>query len=330
MTDLLLSPHNDDEALFASYIALRERPKVIVCLLGGRKKDYPLPTERAAESRTAMRILGCEFEQLWFACDPAQWDLVELRLREEPEPDRVWVPTPEPGGHSHHNKLARVAHDIWPGKLSYYSTYRCEETGWPVRTTHGHPVNVDPAWPTLKRQALDCYRTQIARAGTRMHFERSLDEYEAVGLRLNLGGGINPIAGFVNLDRSTGWRFETGLTDYATGSVEAITVSHALMYVAVEEWPFVFGEMARVLDSGGIIRITEDAIGAAGSSRPSIRPRAAVATSADLVLEHLHAAGLPGRVVAPDETSFRDGSLIQQNYGAPPDVFHVEASADPL
>jgi LmbE family N-acetylglucosaminyl deacetylase len=326
VTQLLLSPHNDDEALFASYIALREKPKVIVALLGARKKNYPAPIDRVAESAAAMEILGCEFEQLHFACDPASWDIVETRLRDEPDPDRVWVPTPEPNGHSQHNKLARLANEIWPGRLSYYSTYRTDRNGWPTRTTHGHSIAVEEGWPELKRRALDCYQTQIQRDGTRMHFERSLDEYEMHALRLNLGGGINPIGGFVNLDKSAGWMFESGLTDYANASVEAISVSHVLMYIDPERWPFIFDEFARVLQPGGFIRITEDAIGAARSSRPVIRPGAAIATTPELVLEHLTDVGLAAARVEPDETGFVDGSLIQQNYGQPPDVFHVEGT----
>jgi LmbE family N-acetylglucosaminyl deacetylase len=302
---------------------------VIVCLLGARKKDYPLPTERVAESAAAAEILGCEFEQLYLPCDPPLWDLVEILLRQQPEPDRVWVPVPEPKGHSQHNKLARLANEIWPGRLSYFSTYRCEESGYPIRTEHGFPIAVDEGWPSMKHAALACYQTQIQRDGTRMHFERELTEYATDSLRLNLAGGINPIPGYVNIDKTTGWTFEAGLTDFASDSVDAITESHGLMYVALEDWPYVFGEIARVLRPGGTVRITQDAIGAAGSSRPSIRPGAAVATTPELVLEHLAWAGIDAEIVEPDETNFSDRSLIQQNYGNPPDVFHVEGVKNP-
>lgn len=325
MIQLLLSPHNDDEALFASYIALREQPKVIVCLLGARKQDYPHPMERVAESAAAAEILGYELEQLYLPCDPPLWDIVEMLLRQQPEPDRVWVPVPEPGGHSQHNKLARLTHEIWPGKLSYFSTYRCEESGYPIRTEHGTLVEVeDDEWPSLKHAALACYQTQIQRDGTRMHFERPLAEYEMQSLRLNLAGGINPIPGYVNLDLTTGWTFESGLSDFASDSVDAITESHGLMYVAPDDWPYIFHEIARVLRPGGTVRITQDAIGCPGSNRPTIRPHAAVATTPELVLEHLAWAGIDARLVEPDETDFVDRSLIQQNYGTPPDVFHVE------
>lgn len=325
---LLLSPHNDDEALFASYICLREQPHVVVALNGGRKRNYPVPEERVAESAAAMDVLGCDFDHLWVPCDPADWESVERRLLmllDGDEPERVWAPLPEPNGHRHHNRLAGVAIKLWPDRVSFYSTYRVIND-WPIRSTHGYPVATEADWPQLKRQALDCYATQIASDGTRMHFEQPQDEYEMRSLRLNLGGGINPIDGMVNLDKSTGWMFEDGLEAIPDRSVEAITISHVLMYVPMERWRYVFDELARVLQPGGTVRITEDAIGCPGSSRPVLRPHAAVETTPELVLHHLAVAGIDAAVVEPDETQFADRSLIQRNYGDPPDVFHVEAS----
>lgn len=325
MTNLLLSPHNDDEALFAAYTLLRHHPKVIVCLNGSRKKRGPLPATRAAESAAAMEILGCEFEQIDVFCDPPEWDEVEDRLRDE-DPEHVWAPFPELHGHRHHNRVAELATWLWPGRVSFYSTYTMV-ADWPVKSTQGEPVAAAPDWPGLKREALGCYQTQIQSPGTAMHFEQPLDEYEVASLRLNLGGGINAIDGYVNLDKSTGWTFESGLRYWQDASVEAITISHALMYVPLEQWPFVFSEMARVLMPAGVIRITEDAIGAPGSRRPVIRPNAKVATTPELVLEHLRDAGLDADLVAEDESGFRDRSLIQRNYGDEPTVFHAETRA---
>lgn len=323
---LLLSPHNDDEALFASYVCLREKPTVMTCLDGGLKAHYPTPEERVAESRAAMDLLGCDFEHLWVPCDVKDWETVDRRLLyvlDGAVPERVWAPLPEPNGHRHHNLIAAAALRLWPGRVSFYATYHMLND-WPVRSTHGTRIDPDPGWEDLKRAALACYRTQFERDGTRMHFEQPLDEYEADGLRLNLGGGINPIPGFVNLDKRDGWMFEDGLGAFPDGSVDAITVSHALMYVDLEHWPSVFAEFARVLQPGGLVRITEDAIGEPGSSRPVIRPGAAVATTPELAFEHLAAAGLRAVRVGPDETQFSDASLIQENYGVPPTVFHAE------
>ena len=321
---LLLSPHNDDEALFASYIALREQPKVIVALDGGPGTKHRVdPEVRVAESAAAMEILGCDFEHLGFPVDIADWTRVACKLAfDYPDVEHVWAPVPEPGGHRHHNRLAAVALEVFGlERVSFYSTYRCDETGWPHRTTHGVELNGDE---TLKRAALDCYVSQIRSTGTRMHFERPLAEYEMPALRLNLGGALNPVDGCVNIGRETGWRFEQGLGEYPDGSVVAVTESHSLMYVALEEWPYAFHEIARVLRPGGFVRLTHDNIGGEGSARPVIRPYAAVATTPELVLDHLEWAGLRARVVGADETGFTDRSLIQQNYGRPPDVFHVE------
>lgn len=326
MNHLLLSPHNDDETLFAAYTCLLYRPRVLVALDGGLKKHYARPSERAAESAAAMDVLGCEFEHLGFPCDISEWEPVVERLASE-QPDWVWAPLPEPHGHRHHNRLAECAIQVWPGHVSFYTTYSCDEKGWPHRTVVGEPVGVEDGWEDLKRLALSCYPSQSQKPGTAMHFERPLDEYVVPGLRLNLGGGINPIPGYQNLDKSTGWQFEEGLGQYPDRSVEAITESHALMYVDVAAWPFVFSEFARVLIPGGTLRMTHDWIGGPGSSRPVIRPNAAVATTPDLVLSHMKDAGLTGRVVDPGQSRLRDGSLIQQNYGSPPDVFHVEAVA---
>lgn len=321
---LLLSPHHDDEALSASYICLRHRPKVIVVLNGGRKKHWVDPEDRMAETDAAMAILGCDVEHLGFPVDISDWEPVAERLASE-EPDWVWAPLWEQNGHRHHNRLSELAVRLWPGRVSFYATYSVDEKGYPHKTVVGDPVPVEPDWPGLKRRALGCYRSQIEQPGTAMHFKQPLDEYIVPGLRLNLGGGINPIPGFVNLDKTTGWTFEEGLGQFPDASVEAITESHALMYVPIGYWPMVFSEIARVLVPGGTLRLTHDNIGGEGSSRPRIRPRAAVATTPELVLEHLQRAGLPGWVVDQDETRFGDRSLIQQNYGREPDVFHVEA-----
>lgn len=331
--NLLVSPHNDDEALFASFAILAHRPHVVTCLDGSLKRHLAPPEDRVAESAAAMRVLGAAgYEHLGVPLDVDDWALIEELLRDRPEPEHVWAPMWEERGHRHHNRLALLAIKLWPGRVSFYSTYHVDEEDWPHRTELTDVFRIEPeeGWEELKREALDCYQSQLGQEGTRMHFERPLDEWVVPGLRLNLGSGDNPIPGFLNLDKTTGWRFETGLGRYPDGSVEAITESHALMYVNPVHWPFVFSEFARVLVPGGTIRMTHDWIGGPGSSRPVIRPSAAVATTPDRFLEHLAAAGLEGGLVDENETGFTDRTLIQQNYGSAPDVFHVEARKPPV
>lgn len=144
-------------------------------------------------------------------------------------------------------------------------------------------------------------------------------------LRLNLGCGAFPIAGMVNLDKKQGWRFQDGL-DFANHTVAGITISHALMYVPLAEWPAVFRELARVLADGGVVRITEDdAVNPKSARHGGWRGSepAVTLTSAALVVEHLERAGLVAHVVDAERT-LGDPTLRQSLHGKPPDVFYVE------
>lgn len=153
-------------------------------------------------------------------------------------------------------------------------------------------------------------------------------------LRLNLGCGKpghldwHPLAGFVNLDRGLGWRFEDGLGDFADGSVAGITISHALMYVAQRDCATVCREFARVLAPGGVVRITED-----DCEHPeSVRYRSiwkgsepgVIATGPAMARRHLEAAGFAVHDVAADETRFSDASLIQAQHRPAPHSFWIE------
>lgn len=151
---------------------------------------------------------------------------------------------------------------------------------------------------------------------------------------LNLGCGTagvtkgGPIKGMVNLDKSTGWTFEgTGLQEYADGSVDGITISHALMFVDRNDWVSVFADLARALRPGGVLRVTEDdTVHPESRTRGGWRGRfpAVSLTSPGWVLRHMRDAGLDAREVGREETAFEDGSLLQAHYGDRPHVFFVE------
>lgn len=152
-------------------------------------------------------------------------------------------------------------------------------------------------------------------------------------LRLNLGCGTpdtrswHPMPGLVNLDKSLGWRFEDGLGEFVTGSVAGITVSHALMYVPLDCWPYVFGEFARVLAPGGVLRITEDdAISEASARRGGWKGSqpAVTLTDADLVRAHMEQAGLEVHDVTAATSRYANRSLCQAQHGAAPEVFFLE------
>lgn len=141
--------------------------------------------------------------------------------------------------------------------------------------------------------------------------------------RLNLGCGPHHLPGFENLNPPE-WRFEDGLP-YPDGSVEGITCSHSLMYVAVKDWPFVFREIARVLAPGGIVRITEDDTENEASERHAEPwPDAVTLTGPRLVRKHLRVAGLVVQTRDADTTGFVDGTLMQAHHGQAPKCFWIE------
>lgn len=148
---------------------------------------------------------------------------------------------------------------------------------------------------------------------------------------LNLGCGNpdaaswHPMPGMVNLDKSLGWRFEHGLSVFADGTVEGITVSHALMYVEKPHWPMMFAEFSRVLKPGGVMRITED-----DTSHPQSRTYpmgwrgsdpAAILTDPKMMRRALESAGFLVRDVTAS-TGVRE--LMQDQHGGVPHCFYIE------
>jgi len=160
---ILLAPHADDETLFACYTLLREKPLVVLCLPGAPR--HGSPEVRRGELAKAMALLGCSWISL--AHLP---DLEEALARFSPA--HVFAPLPEDDGNREHNLVGELAARLWPGDVTFYTTYTSSS-----RTTLGYPVPAEPEWPELKRRALACYESQAANRGTREHFLRPLDEY---------------------------------------------------------------------------------------------------------------------------------------------------------
>lgn len=329
---LLLAPHSDDETLFASFVQLEHRPKVVVCLQGRRARHLPRNATREAESRASAEVLGTDVVFIESPCDPPDWRTVENFVRSlGAGAEHIFAPLPEVDGASQHNAIGNLAVGLFGAdRVTFYATYTLHSG----RTQTGARIEERDGWPALKQQALACFRSQSGKPDTAMHFYRDQGEYlspagdalarREVEVKLNLGAGSNAIFGFHNLDATYDppWRFEDGLRMYPDETIDAVTVSHALMYVDIAKWPFVFSEIARVLKPGGVVRVTEDNIGGDGSTRREIRPGASVATNPELLLAQL--SDLNGERVTANVSYWHDRSLIQSNYGDEPDVFHVE------
>lgn len=178
MTDVFLSPHNDDETLFGSFTLLRHKPLVVVCLRSQVQFDrgYGITSaEREWETGRAMRVLGCRWVQLpVIDREPTRHvaDLIEeLRRVAPPETtDRVFAPAMEIGGHAHHNLICEIADSIYEN-VEHYMTYTSE--GKSV----GRPVPFETDWVYLKTRALSAYRSQSSLADCAEHFLREQHEY---------------------------------------------------------------------------------------------------------------------------------------------------------
>lgn len=144
-------------------------------------------------------------------------------------------------------------------------------------------------------------------------------------LKLNLGCGKKRLKGFDNLDKRYGWDFKNGLS-YDDDSIDAITISHSLMYLTIEELNWFLGECWRVLKRGSWIRITEDNTEDPESDtyKTGWKNEAKCLTGPKQMRESLEDAGFDVYDVSPEETNFIDKTLIQQFHGDLPRVFHIE------
>lgn len=185
---LLISPHNDDAALFASFICLREKPLILTLLDSHIQTDRGYPgcdwNTRRLEDMAAARLLGCEIQ---FAGIPDNLGMEALEVQIHralrvmmgfnPRPGqekRAWFPLVEAEGHWHHNVIGACA-TIYASQgwdVRRYTTYTTQG-----RTTSPHQVPFEPDWPRKKLQALACYASQIRLADNVEHFLRPQHEY---------------------------------------------------------------------------------------------------------------------------------------------------------
>jgi LmbE family N-acetylglucosaminyl deacetylase len=172
--NLLFSPHNDDEAIFASYVIAREHPLVVVCFRGAA--HYGAANLRAEESRRACAILGASFEQ-W---DARVYEALIARMRDfdrERRPDRVWAPD-EFTSHTDHIVVSCAAREVFRGRLTTYCTYAIGVDGAPKKVTSARPsLPAEPQHVLLKLRAMACYESQICHPRAGQFFTWSLDEW---------------------------------------------------------------------------------------------------------------------------------------------------------
>jgi LmbE family N-acetylglucosaminyl deacetylase len=188
MRALLLSPHNDDEVLFASFLCLRYQPHVVICFRSFRMADPAYPggrpvsfRERELETQRAMYALGCKWTQWPLRDDRPNAEELEAWMIGLRDPagaddwDHVFAPAIEEWGHDDHNMVGEVALTVFKDvPITWYLTY----------TTHGRSrgteIEFEPEWVAKKLHAMACYKSQAAHPATRNHFiDNGLREYVA-------------------------------------------------------------------------------------------------------------------------------------------------------
>lgn len=133
ISSVLFAPHSDDEALFASYTIMREKPLVVIVTDGtSHQEKFGIDiNDRRAETLLAMHHLGVSVEFLGISegsmGENSLASLVKLDevSKKYPNIERVYAPAKQ-GGHPHHDILCYSAQKIFGKRCLYYSTYSKE------------------------------------------------------------------------------------------------------------------------------------------------------------------------------------------------------------
>lgn len=207
MTSILLSPHDDDAALFAAFTCVRERPTIIVVadsyVQPARGETGCSAEERAAETAAAHAILGCETVRLGLRDDALNADDIRQALARLPAVSTVYTPALE-GGHPQHDLATLAAADVFStSALRCYSTY--------AKLSQYRDADLEPIGTTevewtrpeleLKQCALRCYESQQRINPVHFSAVEGRSEWLSGPRRLHLGCGSRVWPGWINLDR---------------------------------------------------------------------------------------------------------------------------------
>lgn len=175
---LLLSPHNDDECLFAAYTLMREKPLVIIVTdSDAHVAEGVTAHDRREESRRACELLGVPVVFLGLKDGALEHLKNDLKRRLEPFAAQSWAHVYAPaiqGGHKDHDAVGEVVSSMF-SPVSYYATYAPGECFTPA----GREIVPTPEEVERKNRALNCYPSQIQLALTQSRFDtvRGRSEY---------------------------------------------------------------------------------------------------------------------------------------------------------
>lgn len=240
----LLSPHDDDAALFAAVTCLREQPTVVVVadsyVQPARGEMGCSAEERAAETERAHAVLGCPTQRLGLRDDALTLEELTQALMTLPRAETIYAPALE-GGHPQHDLVALAAAQIVPvDRLRCYSTYaRLSQYDAPDL----QPVGTDEVTPTedeaaRKMDALRCYQSQLRINLPHFLAQAGRSEWLSGYLRVQLGCGARLKPGWVNVDRCVPWDADESfrVVDCETADLGAVVGLHVADYVFSEDF----------------------------------------------------------------------------------------------
>lgn len=166
MNSIIISPHNDDSELFASYVLQRYKPLVVVVtdsfIQYERGQTDITAHRRRDETRAACKVLGLAAPVfLGQADDCLTFDAVEGSYYAVLSPsDTVFCPAIQ-GGHPHHDMIRETLAKFWEDdvKVIEYATYA--KDCWYTPLEGGIELVPTPEEFALKERALACYTSQL-------------------------------------------------------------------------------------------------------------------------------------------------------------------------
>jgi tetratricopeptide (TPR) repeat protein len=165
---ILLSTHNDDEALFASFTLIRHRPLVVVVTdsyIQPERGDEGCTAEiRRQETIEAMKIAGCPVVFLGIKDTELTEEVLRERLKVF-KPEMIYAPAIQ-GGNIHHDIVGKVALELFGDKCERYTTYTKTE----LYTTGNFEIKPTHNELELKEKMLNCYESQLNLKSTLPHF----------------------------------------------------------------------------------------------------------------------------------------------------------------
>lgn len=162
---IFLAPHNDDEALFGSYIIQRTQSEIVVCTNGTTHEKFGVTAKmRKEESQAAAKVLGVPITFLGIDETKLNRDILirELKARdifsncECDETDIVFAPRLQ-GGNRQHDLISNVAQELWGKRVIFYSTYSKDS----LEPEGQMPLTPTTEEETKKQEALACFVSQI-------------------------------------------------------------------------------------------------------------------------------------------------------------------------